>query len=66
MQYRHIEHLREEVWCQKINFWQKDSFVNLDFFPVCLIRLFLDSAYTEKSTCIRAFTEAFWYFAQTI
>ena len=28
-QYRHIEHLCEEVWCQNINFWQNDSFVNL-------------------------------------
>ena len=31
-QYRHIEHLHEEVLCQKINFWQNDSFVNLAIF----------------------------------
>ena len=31
-QYRHIEHLHEEVWCQKINYWQNDSFVNLAIF----------------------------------
>ena len=31
-QYRHIEHLLEEVWCQKINYWQNDSFVNLAIF----------------------------------
>ena len=31
-QYRHIEHLIEEVWCPKINYWQNDSFVNLAIF----------------------------------
>ena len=31
-QYRHIEHLHGEVWCQKINYWQNDSFVNLAIF----------------------------------
>ena len=30
--YRHIEHLHEKVWCQKNNFWQNDSFVNLAMF----------------------------------
>ena len=35
-------------------------------FPVFLFCFCLDSAYTGKSTCTRAFTEAFWYFAYTI
>ena len=32
VQYRHTELLHEEVWCQRINYWQKDSFVNLAIF----------------------------------
>ena len=35
-QYRHIEYLHEEVWCQNINHWQTDSFVNLASFS-CLL-----------------------------
>ena len=35
-QYRHIEHLHEEVWCQKIIIEKNDSFVNLVIFP-CLL-----------------------------
>ena len=39
-QYRHIEHLCEEVWCQNINFWQTDSFVNLTIFSCFLLNMF--------------------------
>ena len=52
-------------------FYHNDSFVNLAIFffffafkwGFCLC---LDSAYTGKSTCTKAFTEAVWYFAQTV
>ena len=30
--YRHFEHLHEEMWWQKIHYWQNDSFVNLAIF----------------------------------
>ena len=33
-QYRHIEHVHEEAWCQKIHYWQNDSFVNLAIFSL--------------------------------
>ena len=33
-QYRHIEHLHEEVWCKNIHYWQNDSFVNLAIFSL--------------------------------
>ena len=31
-QYSLIEHLHEEVWCQKNVFWQNNSFVKLAIF----------------------------------
>ena len=37
IQCRHIEHMHEEVWFRKNNFWQNDSSENLDIFS--LIRL---------------------------
>ena len=88
-QCRYIDHLHEEVWCHKSTFWQNGSVLNLAIFffytlllykgfvsaqivhargnqlvlfHVCLLCLCLDSAYAGKSTCTRAFTEAFWYF----
>ena len=36
-QYRHIEHLHEVVWCQNINYWQNDSFVNI---AICFLLAF--------------------------
>ena len=62
----HIEHLHEEVLCQKNNFWLNDSFVNLAIFSCFLFCFCLDSAYTGKSVYTRAFTEAFCYFAYTV
>ena len=69
-QYRHIEHLHEEVWCQKIHYWQNDSFVNLAIFSLLAFKqglcLCLKSAYTGQSTSTTAFDEAIWYFVYTI
>ena len=56
VQYRHIEHLHSK----KSILGKKGSFVNFDVFcPVYLFCLCLDSAYVDKSTGNRAFTEAF-------
>ena len=69
-QYRHIEHLHEEVWCQKKKKWQNDSFVNLAIFSLLAFKqglcLCLNSACTGQSTHTTAFDETIWYFVYTI
>ena len=37
IQCRHIEHMHEGVWFRKNNFWQNDSFENLDNFSLILL-----------------------------
>ena len=34
IQYRHIEHMHEGIWFKKIFFRQKDSYENIDNFPL--------------------------------
>ena len=79
IQYRLNEHLHEEVWWKKkVSFF---LFCFLTKWQLCEINDFpppppppprllwnkdVTCAYTGKSTCTRAFTEGFWYFALTI
>ena len=67
-QYRHIEHLHEDGWCHNIDYRQTDDFVNLDNFSCLLLNRVFSCfrAYTGNSTCTRAYTEAFYYFAQSL
>ena len=58
-QYRPIEHLREEVCCQKNFFGQNNSLVKRAIFSCLLLNKDFACAYTGKSTCTRAFTEGF-------
>ena len=45
-------------------FWQNNSFLKWAIFFSCLLlNKDFACAYTGKSTCTRAFTEGFWYFA---
>ena len=60
-QYRLIEHLHEEVWCQKKFFDKITAFWNEPFLSCLLLNKDFACAYTGKSTCTRAFTESFWY-----
>ena len=62
-QCRHIEHMHEGVCFRKNNFWQNDSYENLDNFPFCIC---MDSAFIGRSTPTTAFDGAIWYFAYTM
>ena len=47
-------------------FWENNSFVKFAIFSCLLLNKDFACAYIGKSTCTRAFTEAFWYFALDI
>ena len=52
-QYRHIEHLCEEVWCQNINFYKMIALWTWPFFPVSYyIRVMLEIVHTWGSQLV--------------
>ena len=57
--------MHEGVWLKNINFWQNDSYENLDNYSLIWL-LFMHSAYTGQLTPTTAFDGAIWYFADTI
>ena len=66
IQYRHIEHMHEGVWFRKNNFWQNDTYENLDNFHLYGFCICMDSAFMGRSTPTTAFDGAIWYVAYTI
>ena len=55
IQCRHIEHMHEGVWFGKNNFWQNDSFENLDNFSLIGFCICIDGAFLGRSTPTTAF-----------
>ena len=61
--------MHEGVWFRKNDFWQNDSYENLDNFSLIWLLYFcicMDSAFMRPSTPATAFGGAIWYFTTTM